>query len=734
MPYGGGEIEIKVESNVSFDVTPNTDWIHYVSTKALNTSTVLLKIDENATYDAREGKVEIKQQNGSLKHTITINQAGRIAVTSVELNKTSLTLRPEETVTLIATVQPDNATDKTAIWSSSDNEVATVDENGTVSAIKDGSAVIVAKAGEKTAECEVVVSSYIVFKDAVFKAYCVENFDKDGDGEISIGDESDAITSIKCDDMGITSLKGIEWCRYLTELNCSSNQITELDVSNCLHLVDLRCGENQLASLDVRGLSELQVLFCYQNRLTELEVEGCSSILYIYCLENMLTRLDVDECVDLQYLDFSGNQIESIDLKNCVALKDLRCNANRLTTLDLSCCPKLGFLSCDSNQLKTLNISSCSLLYWLNCNDNQLTSLDVSTNSALEKVRCSNNRLTRLDFSGFSVLEDLVCQENQLSSLNVNGCTALNFIGCANNSLTKLDVSGCAALEYLYCNDNQISELVLIDCASLQSINCNANSLTSLDVSECRYEMVMLACVDNPALKEIWLKTGQTVAYFYYDADIATVKYKDTVYPIQAVDLGVVITREDGTTYTLYWADKNLGAITPEDNGYYYSWGETATKTEYTWSSYKWGTKEAITKYCNSDNGIWAGTGDPDGKTVLDMEDDVAHVKLGGSWRLPTAEEQRALLEQCTWTFITQNGKPGYEVKSNVAGNSNSIFLPLAGFFRGTHVSQDGNWGYYWSSTLCDPCNSYSLYLSSNSRSCGGGYRYDGLTVRPVTE
>ena len=76
MPYGGGEIEVKVESNVQFEVKSEVDWIQYLDTKALNTSTVRLKVSENTTKSDREGKVEIKQKGGSLTKTITVNQAG----------------------------------------------------------------------------------------------------------------------------------------------------------------------------------------------------------------------------------------------------------------------------------------------------------------------------------------------------------------------------------------------------------------------------------------------------------------------------------------------------------------------------------------------------------------------------------------------------------------------------------------------------------------------------------
>ena len=159
LPYVGSGVEVKVEANVSFDVTSNVDWIHYVSTKALSNSTVSLTIDENLTYSTREGKIEIKQKNGSLSHTITVKQAGRIAVTSIKLNKTSLSLKAGESETLTATVNPDNATDKTVTWTSSNTKVATVNQAGTISAVAKGEATITASSGEKSAICTIYVKS-----------------------------------------------------------------------------------------------------------------------------------------------------------------------------------------------------------------------------------------------------------------------------------------------------------------------------------------------------------------------------------------------------------------------------------------------------------------------------------------------------------------------------------------------------------------------------------------------
>jgi len=191
MPYGGGEIEIKVEANVAFDVSPNVDWLNYTQTKALSTSTVCIKVDENSTYSNREGKIDIIQKNGTLKHTITVKQAGRIAVSSVELNKTNLQMKEGDTESLVATVKPDNATDKTVAWSSSDTSVASVDENGKVTAIKEGSATITAKAGEKTSTCSIYVENvitlngngestncFIIIKNGKYRIRCSSEIEK----------------------------------------------------------------------------------------------------------------------------------------------------------------------------------------------------------------------------------------------------------------------------------------------------------------------------------------------------------------------------------------------------------------------------------------------------------------------------------------------------------------------------------------------------------------------------
>jgi hypothetical protein len=135
-----------------------------------------------------------------------------------------------------------------------------------------------------------------------------------------------------------------------------------------------------------------------------------------------------------------------------------------------------------------------------------------------------------------------------------------------------------------------------------------------------------------------------------------------------------------------------------------------------------------MTKYCTD-----SSYGTVDNKAVLDPADDVAHVKWGGTWRMPTLDEQKELLNNCTWDWITKNGVNGYKV---IGSNGNSIFLPAAGYRKYTVVCYSGSYGNYWSSSLDSSCSNLAchLNLSSYNRSCYDDSRYEGFPVRPVCD
>lgn len=181
------------------------------------------------------------------------------------------------------------------------------------------------------------------------------------------------------------------------------------------------------------------------------------------------------------------------------------------------------------------------------------------------------------------------------------------------------------------------------------------------------------------------------------------------------------------------WATCNVGASSPSDYGGYFAWGETEEKVYYNWDNYKWGNDlfmYKVTKYCT-----YSGCGIVDNKEMLDPEDDVAHVKWGGGWRMPTLGEIHELLESCTWYRTTQNRILGYKI---TGPNGNSIFLPAAGYRGRFGLSDDGVDGHYWSARLFGTYNSeynaYQLrfYYENHSPNWMSEHRNLGLSVRPV--
>ena len=218
-----------------------------------------------------------------------------------------------------------------------------------------------------------------------------------------------------------------------------------------------------------------------------------------------------------------------------------------------------------------------------------------------------------------------------------------------------------------------------------------------------------------------------------YSADAATTGACEVSVPEapkpQAVDLGL--------PSGLKWASWNVGASVPEEYGDYFAWGETVPKEDYDWSTYKWcnGAYNKLTKYCNYYSSFWDSTEPIDNKTTLDLEDDAARANWGGSWRMPTDAECTELRNNCTWTWTTQNGVNGRLVTSKT--NSNSIFLPAAGYRYGTRLYDVGSDGSYWSSSLSTggPDDAYDVYFLSGDVYWGDyGDRCGGFSVRPVSE
>ena len=167
------------------------------------------------------------------------------------------------------------------------------------------------------------------------------------------------------------------------------------------------------------------------------------------------------------------------------------------------------------------------------------------------------------------------------------------------------------------------------------------------------------------------------------------------------------------------WACCNVDATTPEGNGGYYAWGETEEKSYYEWDSYI---------YCDGSY----GTCHDIGSDIAGTKYDVAHVKWGGSWVMPSKDQFEELRGNCTFEWTTENGVNGGKITGS---NGGTIFLPATGYFWGDDITNGGSRGCYWLSTLnpSNLANAYHMGFYS-----GGVYldvqygRRCGRCVRPV--
>jgi len=226
----------------------------------------------------------------------------------------------------------------------------------------------------------------------------------------------------------------------------------------------------------------------------------------------------------------------------------------------------------------------------------------------------------------------------------------------------------------------------------------------------------------------IWYTCTINGMTFYYSSDnsveFRTKKKSDEPTPGEAIDLGL----------SVKWASRNVGSSSPEGYGGYYAWGETEEKNDYDWDTYKYWSDR------NGDGWFDSNEHQNIGSNISGTQYDVAHVKWGGSWRMPTLDEVKELVNNCTWKWTTYNGVNGQLV---TGPNGNSIFLPVAGYRDGT-TSLEGLGAYYWSATLHEDYSdaAYGLYFvdldgdwgDNSEHGSGFNYRGFGLTVRPVTE
>ena len=199
----------------------------------------------------------------------------------------------------------------------------------------------------------------------------------------------------------------------------------------------------------------------------------------------------------------------------------------------------------------------------------------------------------------------------------------------------------------------------------------------------------------------------------------------------KVVDLGL----PSGTLWSKFLLGATNGDTKESWYGNYYAWGETETKLDYNWTTYKYANDDYdnLTKYCN--NAEYSNDGFTDNLTQLVPEDDVA-MQTNSAWKIPTKEDFDELIAGTTNRWVTNynniEGLNGRVFTSKV--NGNTLFIPAAGFRGGSDISNVGSCCYLSSSSLnlYDPNYAYYLYFDSDYIGMHDNNRCYGFSVRPV--
>ena len=254
----------------------------------------------------------------------------------------------------------------------------------------------------------------ITIPDEVFKGYLVENFDSNGDGEVSKS-EAVAVQTIDVNGMNITSLAGIDYFVNLKSLNCSKTQVQHIDLSELPNLTSLDCSNTKICQLNLNELINLTILDCHNTQIANLNVSDLSN---------------------LETLDCSNTQIQTL------CCSGLSC----LTTLNIGNCKLLTYLDCSNCALSSLDLSSNIALTHLNvCNNTEISILNIQYNTALEKLYAEGLSIGEITLVANTALAEVNVMNNaHLKTIIVNSTSIFSLK--ADNGVNVIDESGAAAV------------------------------------------------------------------------------------------------------------------------------------------------------------------------------------------------------------------------------------------------------------------------------------------------
>lgn len=297
----------------------------------------------------------------------------------------------------------------------------------------------------------IVFGQDVTIPDANFKSVLINNnnIDLNDDDEIQVTEAQAYTGAIICSGWSISDLTGIEAFISLTELDCSNNLLTSIDLSANTMLTTLTCSSNQLISLDV----SVNTLMTYLN-----------------CTDNAISGLDVSTNTALIYLSIYTNSITSIDVTQNPALTHLWCMFNPLTSLDLSQNTNLTLLQANNCSLTSVNLA--------NGNNTNIVGAVLNNNSNLTCIQVDDETYSTTNWTSSDFNKDAGASYSESCS-GTAGLVSLNqneVLAYPNPAHDHLNISLSAASSIIISDINgkqlitsQTSNSHVINVADLES-------------------------------------------------------------------------------------------------------------------------------------------------------------------------------------------------------------------------------------------------------------------------
>ena len=687
---------------------------HELSLKKDEKATAVATVDggEVVAVAAGTATITVTTTDGKFtdecKVTVTEDKPGddTIKVTGVTLDKTELTIGVGTYATLVATVEPADATDKTVEWKSNKSSVAIVDDDGRVSGIIPGSATITVttKDGGFKATCDVTVVNSAPptpSGNSEFRAQYLE----DPSSLATVGKvihykygtnymgTANQFLVMPCDLTTGEPVKDATASHYSAKSSIPGSigvSVTKVDAYNAFLVKVLKGDNGTYSDLSFTYTGTDGKTITQSTRLCIAPAAASSAFEYsVYA--NLVTATGSKTLegtgsysVSYEYLARSANDKPVFEI-----FPKFKC-AGPATVMDTGDMASYEWESYSQNISITDKVSSTGVPY-----------PEVTFN----KIGWSSVMYDYFDYKGntnylmvlFNVLQGYL---DEGSFLRLDG-----GVRCSEAEPLIIPKGG---KKKIYVSDGSGSSYYSLD------VKFNWSS-------------------SDPSVASVEAEEGQGGSY--YCAEVSGKKVGKTTIKVTDVNgktlvaYVTVLDSKDGHAYVemgdgLKWATDNVGSdsiydLAPDE----YAWGSTVRGRYFNWDEYFDGNpQEGFNKYSIGK------------KTVLEPEDDTARQAWGGSWRMPTEAEWRTLMDsnKFEWTYCTDIGMFGYRVTSKIKGyEGNYIYFPGVYLIAGSTAMGGGA---YWSATLSgeDESKAVYFYFDSSGLRIGNCPRCYGTAIRPV--